>query len=270
MWDLFQLDEENLSPTGSSEGSEHLFVAISQAASTGCVAPKTVQFSGSIQHKQISLLVDSGSSASFISAQLASQLSGVVSLSKDIKVQVAGGAVLVCSQMIPQALWFIGDISFQSDLRVLPLSSYDMIIGMDWLEKHSLMRVHWKHKWLEIRYSNQTVSLQGVLLADPDEVRVQLCILSAEGIHTTDIQLLPSEVQRLIDQFQDLFDSPTGLPPSRACDHEIPLIPGARPVNIRQYRYPPALKNEIEQQVSDMLKQGIIRLSASLLLHQYC
>jgi hypothetical protein len=165
--------------------------------------------------------------------------------------------------MIPQALWFIGDIAFQSDLRVLPLSSYDMIIGMDWLEKHSPMRVHWKHKWLEIPYGDQTVSLRGVLPADPDEVLVQLCILSQEGTHTKDIQLLPSEVQQLIDQFQDLFDPPTGLPPSRACDHEIPLIPGARPVNIRQYRYPPALKNEIEQ-VSDMLKQGIIRLSASL------
>jgi hypothetical protein len=88
MWDLFQLDDESLSPTGSSEGSQ-LFLAISQAASKGCVAPKTVQFSGSIQHIQISLLVDSGSSASFISAQLDSQLSGAVSLSKDIKVQVA-------------------------------------------------------------------------------------------------------------------------------------------------------------------------------------
>jgi hypothetical protein len=42
------------------------------------------------------------------------------------------------------------------------------------------------------------------------------------------------------------------------------VIPGARPVNIRLYCYLPALKNEIEQQVSEMLKQGNIRPSASL------
>jgi predicted aspartyl protease len=101
-----------------------------------------VKFNGSIQHKPITLLVDSGSSSSFVSSSLAAHLSGVVSLSSDIKVQVAGGGVLISSQFIPQALWFIGDIVFQSNLRVLPLSSYDMIIGMDWLEQHSLMRVH--------------------------------------------------------------------------------------------------------------------------------
>jgi hypothetical protein len=154
MWDLFQLEDEALLSPGSCDGSEHLFLAISQAATTGFVAPKTVQFSGSIQHKQISILVDSGSSASFISAKLASQLSSVVPLNNVIKVQIAGGGILVCAQVIPQALWFIGDISFQSDLRVLPLSSYDMIIGMDWLERHSPMRVHWKHKWLEIPYGD--------------------------------------------------------------------------------------------------------------------
>jgi predicted aspartyl protease len=123
-------------------GSEQIFLAISKAATSGTAAHKIVKFNGSIQHKPITLLVDSGSSSSFVSSSLAAHLSGVVSLSSDIKVQVAGGGVLISSQFISQALWFIGDIAFQSDLRVLPLSSYDMIIGMDWLEQHSPMRVH--------------------------------------------------------------------------------------------------------------------------------
>jgi hypothetical protein len=75
---------------------------------------------------------------------------------------------------------------------------------------------------------------------------------------------LPAEIQSLIDQFGILFEEPQGLPPSRACDHAIPLIPGARPVNIRPYRYPPAMKTKIEKQIVEMLAQGLIQSSASL------
>lgn len=45
---------------------------------------------------------------------------------------------------------------------------------------------------------------------------------------------------------------------TQALDHDIPLIPGATPVSIRPYRYPPALKDEIERQVQEMLASGII------------
>ena len=74
---------------------------------------------------------------------------------------------------------------------------------------------------------------------------------------------LPPETDALVKQFKHLFKPPTSLPPSQACNHTIPLIPGARPVFIRPYRYPPSLKDEIEGQVSDMLKQGLIQPSSS-------
>ena len=68
----------------------------------------------------------------------------------------------------------------------------------------------------------------------------------------------------MIGQFAPLFAELASLPPSRACDHEIPLLPGAQPVNIRPYRYPPALRDEIEKQVAEMLDKGLIQPSASL------
>lgn len=46
---------------------------------------------------------------------------------------------------------------------------------------------------------------------------------------------------------------PTSLPPSRACNHQIPLLPGAQPFSIHAYCYPQALKDEIEHQVQEML-----------------
>jgi hypothetical protein len=67
----------------------------------------------------------------------------------------------------------------------------------------------------------------------------------------------------LIDEFSELFCESTELPPQRHCDHHIPLVPGASPVAVRQYRYKPALKDEIEKQVSEMLQSGLIQPSIS-------
>lgn len=70
-------------------------------------------------------------------------------------------------------------------------------------------------------------------------------------------------MQCVLDEFVDLFAEPSELPPHRACDHRIPLIPGAQPVAVCSYRYSPQLKSEIEAQVSEMLKTGIIQPSSS-------
>jgi hypothetical protein len=55
--------------------------------------------------------------------------------------------------------------------------------------------------------------------------------------------------------------------PNRACNHVIPLIPGANLVSIRPYRYSPKMNDELE---TEMLEQGIIQPSASFFLLQSC
>jgi hypothetical protein len=70
-------------------------------------------------------------------------------------------------------------------------------------------------------------------------------------------------VSEILTEFQSVFEPPSGYPPKRQCDHIIPLVPGAGPVSVRPYRYPPAIKDEIERQVSEMLQSGIIQPSSS-------
>jgi hypothetical protein len=43
----------------------------------------------------------------------------------------------------------------------------------------------------------------------------------------------------------------------------VPLIQGASPVQASPYMYSPTLKHEIEHQVSEMLKEGLIQPSSS-------
>jgi hypothetical protein len=66
----------------------------------------------------------------------------------------------------------------------------------------------------------------------------------------------PKEIQDLLSRFSELFEEPTKLPPNIPYDHSIPLIPGVQPFRLRPYRYTPAQKDEIEHQVSELLKKG--------------
>jgi hypothetical protein len=86
-------------------------------------------------------------------------------------------------------------------------------------------------------------------------------------VHSTRLQAIsPSEpalLDKLLDSFEDVFAEPTGLPPARACDHRIHLLPDTAPMAVRPYRYPQLQKDELELQCKVMLAQGIIRPSTA-------
>jgi hypothetical protein len=91
-------------------------------------------------------------------------------------------------------------------------------------------------------------------------VIAKLCSLDVQ----TSKPSIPQDLQRIIDKHSKVFeDIPKGIPPTRNHDHEIHLIPGSAPSNIRPYRYPYTQKSEIEHMVEEMLEVGIIRPSQS-------
>jgi hypothetical protein len=110
------------------------------------------------------------------------------------------------------------------------------------------MMVHWADRWLSITVGSSLVKLYGVQASGSHGALVQLCSLSdLPDKEQSLIQSLPLELQALLDKYSSVFASPSGLPPVQDCDHQISLLPGARLVQMRPYRYAPALKSKIEQ-----------------------
>jgi hypothetical protein len=70
-------------------------------------------------------------------------------------------------------------------------------------------------------------------------------------------------LDKFLQSFDDVFATPQGLPPARACDHRIHLLLNIAPVAVRPYRYPQLQKDELESQCAAMLEQGVIRPSTS-------
>jgi len=107
MLELFSIEDS--SPLSvPSDPQEQLFMAVSQAAVTGTDGPKTLRLHGTLQGHPVLILVDSGSSHTFVSKQLAlSSLSGVHPLQTTVQVKVANGDILLCDSFIAQAVWSV-------------------------------------------------------------------------------------------------------------------------------------------------------------------
>jgi transposase InsO family protein len=255
---------------------EEVVLAVSIAAASGSETNKTIRLWASIHHKQMLVLVDSGSSASFMSLHLMGDVKNVQQLPKPLPVKVADGRKLWCDCWAPQCPWLCGGITFHTDFKFLPLSGYDIILGMDWLEGYSPMSVYWAEKKLEFCHQGQTVQLQGI------QPKLDSCIplsdkqlrglLSKEAVeHMFELRptealegdAIPEQISTLLEHYQELFLPPQGLPPKRMYDHSIPLLPGATPFRLRPYRYTPQQKDEIEKQIKEMLSNGIIQQSSS-------
>ena len=74
---------------------------------------------------------------------------------------------------------------------------------------------------------------------------------------------VPAEVELLLQEFGEVFETPAGLPLVKGHEHQITLMKGSQPVCQRHYKYPFYQKNEIEKIVRDLLSVGSIRNSTN-------
>ncbi len=163
--ELFALFPDNVNEDQagiSSEDSDSSLLAMSVHAVQGTDSQSTIRLQGKIQGLNILMLVDSGSSASFISDQLADRLTGVQFLAHPLSVKVANGQVLHCQKEMPSAEWFVSGQKFLTTFKVVALGGYDAILGMDWLTKYSPMQIDWQHKSIHLTVMGHEVLLRGV------------------------------------------------------------------------------------------------------------
>lgn len=117
------------------------------------VAPeRSIVLQCSVQGRNVAFLLDSGSSNSFISGKLAAHISGHIPLTHPRRVTVGGGGILQCTHYMPNCPWVCDSCEFSTSFKILPLQSYDGIVGMDWLSSHSPQVVDWNQNWLAFQH----------------------------------------------------------------------------------------------------------------------
>lgn len=206
-------EEEATEPVETMPGQ--LLMAISCAAWTGNDTSTTFRLQRSIQHHELIVLLDSGSSHTFISDKYCTMLSGITPLERSMTVRVANGQVISCTNP-----------SGANPFTVRPYQ--DTYQSGQWSSHNKC-------------YQDTSICLQGIVSTFPSGALVELRLLPAQSDASTkqpELHNLAPRIRSILSQFAEVFADPVGLPPSRQCDHAIPLIPGANPFTVRLYRYP--------------------------------
>ena len=155
---------------------------------------------GTVQGHPAWILVDSGSTHTFVSQTLASQLSRISTFSPALQVTVADRSQVTCCSQIAQFSWSIQQYDFVSAAKILHLPSYELIVGMDWLASSSPMQVDWHNKWMLIPYGQGHRFLQGELMSLPAGSVIQVTtILSDDAVARQ--EPVPPEIAALLTEF---------------------------------------------------------------------
>ncbi|GJY82142.1 putative reverse transcriptase domain-containing protein [Tanacetum coccineum] len=162
------------------------------------------------------VLFDSGSDRIFVDTRFSSMLDiDPVKIDTSYKVELADGRVVSTNTILKGCTLNLVNHLFEIDLMPIELSTFDVIIGMDWLVKHYAVIIC-GDKVIRIPYRNKTLIVE----SDKD---------------------MP-----VIHDFPEVFpiDLPR-LPPLRQVEFQIDLVPGAVPVARAPYRLAPSGMREL-------------------------
>eukprot|EP00253_Pinus_taeda_P014098 PITA_14098 len=238
--------------------------------------PTMVEFEGNISNLTVSVLIDPGATLSYVSPKVVERCKLQSTKFKNPwLVQLATGAKRRVVAKIKDCSFTIAGQPVTTDLNVLPLGSYDILIGMDWLEKHwSLVDCKTKVIYFKDSLGNKK-EMQGI--KRPVQVRPitanQLVKCARKGYQFYAIQVGYADSKDktailnnipVIQEFTDVFpEEIPGLPPKRNIDFTIELVPGAAPVSRAPYRMSVPELTELKMQLQELLDKNYIRPSVS-------
>ena len=267
-----QVEEMNEEPVEKLPG-------ISFNAMAGQYLPSTIRVQVQCMGKPLILLVDGGSTHNFIKTSAANGLGLTMQEIAPFRVYVGSGDSILCSYRCNQLPIQVQRYSFVVDFFVLDMQGADMVLGVQWLETLGFVRTHYKDLTMEFTVGGQQVLLKGerAMKHDPISCKTlqkmvrseevssfyQLCVLDPGKDHEQQQGDSDPDVSACLDRHAAVFEEPKELPPYRDIDHSIYLLPGAKPVSVRPYKYPHFQKGEIERMVEEMMAAGIIRDSQS-------
>ncbi|KAF5783699.1 putative nucleotidyltransferase, Ribonuclease H [Helianthus annuus] len=259
---------------------------ISIHALTGMPSYSTMRVNGSMGTRQLYILIDSGSTHNFLKEKLAKKLECDSLSIPPVTVGVADGKKLTSTRVCKDFQWNMQGNWFKTEVLLLPLESYDMILGVQWLLPLNDILWNFQKMTMKFELEGKRYELKGlqnnlfavcslekmgkyVRTGDSQFFSLQLTGGERDNTYHSRVVNVPvdeteaGQWKRLVARFPRVFEVPTGLPPQRRFDHKIVLKEGTAPISVRPYRYPAVQKDVIEKTTRELLDSGVIRDSQS-------
>ena len=163
----------------------------------------------------------------------------------------------------------ISGILLTVDLRVMDMSKFDVILGMDWLTAHRVVIDCDRRRVIAYTQDGIRVMFQG----DKHDALPQAMYDSRwhgqlkgwlESLTLKDEVRQNLSLPRVVCEYEDVFkDKLLGLPSYRDVDFTIELHPGTTHISMTPHIMAPAELQELKVQLQDLLDKGFIRLRTS-------
>ncbi|KAD6455003.1 hypothetical protein E3N88_09709 [Mikania micrantha] len=227
-----------------------------------------------VDNQYASILFDTGADKSFVSLEFEHLLAkNRTRLENTFTVEVANGSPITIDSIILDVPLNLNDHTFLIDLIPMPLGSFDVIVGMDWLTTNRA-EIVCAEKYIRIPLSSgDTLNVFG---EKPTRgLKLMSCTTAQKYLRKNYVAFLAHIVNKkdkekkiedipIIKDFPEVFpeDLP-GLPPVRQVEFRIELVHGATPVAKSPYRLAPSELQELASQLQELSEKGFIRPSSS-------
>ena len=253
------------------------------AKASGTSETSLLTFNGKVDDKTFTFLVDSGASRNFVNSGK-KMADTVIS---PVRVKLADGDIIVTSRSATLDYRLTPNAPlFRDEFLVVPLGSFDAILGQQWLKKHN-PRINWQDHTLtfeqgqQLKANSQRQTTLQVMTAKkffklmraearPDVFCAMIktpedeCTETEDSIFQQLLQSTPNDrIRRLITNYPKSFQIPNKLPPRRNQDHAIDLKPNAEVPPQKVYKMSPSELKEVRRQLTDYTEKGWIRPSKS-------
>ncbi|KAL2235733.1 UNVERIFIED_CONTAM: hypothetical protein Sindi_1305500 [Sesamum indicum] len=198
--DTGQLD----TPTEEMEEED---VTISLHAMCESIWNGTLRIKGQINGREIHILVDSGSTHSFLDEK-----------------------------------WEMQESQFSYPIKTLKLGGCDFVLGCDWLKSHNPNKLDYNEGTITVPHRGKEIVLRA--LTGKAELRTSLAeplsVLLGRRTHDLVNQLFSAHsngnqemenplIMGLLQRFENVFQEPQSFPPERSIEHKNDLMPDAIP-----------------------------------------
>ena len=150
------------------------------------------------------------------------------------------------------------------DLRVMDMSEFDVIWGMDWLSSYRVIINCERRRVTTYMQDSTRVVFQGdkhdILPQTVYESRCQGQLAGwLASLTLEDEMRLNLDLPQLVCEYEDVFlDELQGLPLQRVVDFGIELHPGTSPISMTPHRMTPVELQELRVQLPELLDKGFI------------
>jgi hypothetical protein len=141
-----EIPEELLNEMAMDEMLTETFGQLSLNAIAGTEGANSIQLKATVQNKTILILVDTGSSHSFVSSQFVHMARLPTAPVPRQKIRLADGSSMSTTELVRDLQWYIRGHTFTKGMIVLDQLPYDAILGFDWPQQFSPMHYDWAPK----------------------------------------------------------------------------------------------------------------------------